>query len=202
MRKYSVAILGATGAVGQEFLRLMEERNFPFGELKMLASKRSAGKKITFMGKEYTVEEATDDSFKGVEIALFAGGSASKAFAPAAVKHGAVVIDNSSAWRMVKECALIVPEINIDELNNASPEEREKMLKDYSEKLTCYESNKAKSQNSELMDKYKGFFGVFVWDFVDQGVKTEKDHPRVVLVKQLTGTAASAVPVLVGHYFL
>ena len=112
MRKYSVAILGATGAVGQEFLRLMEERNFPFGELKMLASKRSAGKKITFMGKEYTVEEATDDSFKGVEIALFAGGSASKTFAPAAVKHGAVVIDNSSAFRMDPNVPLIVPEVN------------------------------------------------------------------------------------------
>ncbi len=112
MKKYSVAILGATGAVGQEFLRLMEERNFPFGELKMLASKRSAGKKITFMGKEYTVEEATDDSFKGVEIALFAGGSASKTFAPAAVKHGAVVIDNSSAFRMDPNVPLIVPEVN------------------------------------------------------------------------------------------
>lgn len=112
MRKYNVAILGATGAVGQEFLRLMEERNFPFGELKMLASKRSAGKKITFMGKEYTVEEATDDSFKGVEIALFAGGSASKTFAPAAVKHGAVVIDNSSAFRMDPNVPLIVPEVN------------------------------------------------------------------------------------------
>lgn len=112
MRKYSVAILGATGAVGQEFLRLMEERNFPFGELKMLASKRSAGKKITFMGKEYTVEEATDDSFKGVEIALFAGGSASKTFAPAAVKHGAVVIDNSSAFRMDPNVPLVVPEVN------------------------------------------------------------------------------------------
>ena len=112
MRKYSVAILGATGAVGQEFLRLMEERNFPFGELKMLASKRSAGKKITFMGKEYTVEEATEDSFEGVEIALFAGGSASKTFAPAAVRHGAVVIDNSSAFRMDPNVPLIVPEVN------------------------------------------------------------------------------------------
>jgi aspartate-semialdehyde dehydrogenase len=78
----------------------------------MLASKRSAGKKITFMGKEYTVEEATDDSFKGVEIALFAGGSASKTFAPAAVKHGAVVIDNSSAFRMDPNVPLIVPEVN------------------------------------------------------------------------------------------
>ena len=112
MKKYNVAILGATGAVGQEFLNLIEERNFPFANLKMLASKRSAGKKIQFMGKEYTVEEATVDSFKDVDIALFAGGSASKEFAPAAVKAGAVVIDNSSTLRMDPEVPLVVPEVN------------------------------------------------------------------------------------------
>lgn len=118
MKKYNVAILGATGAVGQEFLNLIEERNFPFAELKMLASKRSAGKKIQFMGKEYTVEEATDDSFKGVDIALFAGGAASKTFAPAAVKAGAVVIDNSSAFRMDPEVPLVVPEVNPEAIAN------------------------------------------------------------------------------------
>lgn len=118
MKKYNVAILGATGAVGQEFLNLIEERNFPFAELKMLASKRSAGKKIQFMGKEYTVEEATEDSFKGVDIALFAGGAASKTFAPAAVKAGAVVIDNSSAFRMDPEVPLVVPEVNPDAIAN------------------------------------------------------------------------------------
>ncbi|MDD3115002.1 MAG: aspartate-semialdehyde dehydrogenase [Anaerovibrio sp.] len=112
MKKYNVAILGATGAVGQEFLNLIEERNFPFADLKMLASKRSAGKKIQFMGKEYTVEETTEESFKDVDIALFAGGSASKTFAPAAVKAGAVVIDNSSAFRMDPEVPLVVPEVN------------------------------------------------------------------------------------------
>ena len=112
MKKYNVAILGATGAVGQEFLNLIEERNFPFAELKLLASKRSAGKKIQFMGKEYTVEAATDASFEGVDIALFAGGAASKTFAPAAVKAGAVVIDNSSAFRMDPEVPLVVPEVN------------------------------------------------------------------------------------------
>ncbi|MCI6085366.1 MAG: aspartate-semialdehyde dehydrogenase [Selenomonas sp.] len=112
MKKYNVAILGATGAVGQEFLRLIEERNFPFAELKLLASKRSAGKIINFMGKDYTVEEATDASFEGVQIALFAGGAASKQFAPAAVKAGAVVIDNSSAFRMDPEVPLVVPEVN------------------------------------------------------------------------------------------
>jgi aspartate-semialdehyde dehydrogenase len=114
MKKYSVAILGATGAVGQEFINLIEERNFPFSEMKLLASARSAGKKLTVAGQEYTVEEATPDSFKGVDIALFAGGSASKTFAPHAVKAGAVVIDNSSAFRMDPEVPLVVPEVNPD----------------------------------------------------------------------------------------
>ena len=112
MKKYNVAILGATGAVGQEFLRLIEERKFPFAELKLLASKRSAGKQIDFMGKTYTVEEATPESFEGVQIALFAGGSISKTLAPEAVKRGAVVIDNSSAFCMDPEVPLVVPEVN------------------------------------------------------------------------------------------
>ncbi|MBP2654891.1 MAG: asd [Firmicutes bacterium] len=112
MKKYNVAILGATGAVGQEFLELIAERNFPFNELKLLASERSAGKKIEFMGKTYTVEAATAESFKNVQIALFAGGSASKTFAPIAAAEGAVVIDNSSAFRMDPEVPLVVPEVN------------------------------------------------------------------------------------------
>ena len=112
MKKYRVAILGATGAVGQEFLNLIEERKFPFAELRLLASSRSAGKKIAFMGREYTVQEATADSFGGIDIALFAGGSASKEFAPYAVKAGAVVIDNSSAFRMDPAVPLVVPEVN------------------------------------------------------------------------------------------
>jgi aspartate-semialdehyde dehydrogenase len=112
MEKYNVAILGATGAVGQEFLDLIEERNFPFAQLKLLASKRSAGQIIHFMGKDYTVEEATKDSFKDIHIALFAGGAASKEFAPEAVEAGAVVIDNSSTFRMDPQVPLIVPEVN------------------------------------------------------------------------------------------
>ena len=94
MKKYNVAILGATGAVGSEFLKLIEERNFPFAELRLLASSRSAGTKLTVCGKEYAVEEAVPDSFKDIDIALFAGGSISKTFAPYAVQAGAVVIDN------------------------------------------------------------------------------------------------------------
>ncbi|MCI0498129.1 MAG: aspartate-semialdehyde dehydrogenase [Planctomycetales bacterium] len=108
-----IAIAGVTGAVGQEFLNILEERRFPFDSLKMLASSRSAGKKIEFMKKTYTVEELTANSFKGVTIALFsAGGARSKEFAPAAVKAGAVVVDNSSAFRMDPQIPLVVPEIN------------------------------------------------------------------------------------------
>lgn len=116
MKKYNVAILGATGAVGTEFLKLIEERNFPFAELRLLASARSAGKEIEFMGKTYTVQEATKDSFEGIDIALFAGGSVSKEFAPYAVKAGAVVIDNSSTFRMDPEVPLVVPEVNPEDI--------------------------------------------------------------------------------------
>ena len=98
--------------MGTEFINLIEERDFPFNELRLLASKRSAGTKLTVKGKTYTVEEATPDSFKGMDIALFAGGSISKEFAPYAVKAGAVVIDNSSTFRMDPDVPLIVPEIN------------------------------------------------------------------------------------------
>ena len=118
MKKYNIAILGATGAVGQEFLTLIEERKFPFANLKLLASKRSAGKVITFMGKEYVVEEASNDSFKDIDIALFAGGSASTVFAEAAVKSGAVVIDNSSAFRMDPNVPLVVPEVNPEAISS------------------------------------------------------------------------------------
>lgn len=116
MKKYNLAILGATGAVGTEFLKLLEERNFPLGELRLLASRRSAGKKIEFMGKTYTVEEAGEASFRGIDIALFAGGSISKEFAPYAVAAGAVVIDNSSAFRMDPDVPLVIPEVNPEDI--------------------------------------------------------------------------------------
>ncbi|MCK4998809.1 MAG: aspartate-semialdehyde dehydrogenase, partial [Anaerohalosphaera sp.] len=115
----NIAIAGVTGAVGQEFLEILEERNFPFNKIKMLASSRSAGKKITFKSKEYTVEEMTKDSFADVDIALFsAGGGRSKEFAPAAVAAGAVVVDNSSAFRMDPDVPLVVPEINADAIKD------------------------------------------------------------------------------------
>ncbi|MGP1367373.1 MAG: aspartate-semialdehyde dehydrogenase, partial [Schwartzia sp. (in: firmicutes)] len=112
MKEYTVALLGATGAVGEEFLKLMEERDFPFGKLKLLASKRSAGTELRVKGQAYVVEEATENSFSGVDIALFAGGSISETFAPMAVRAGAVVIDNSSTFRMDPKVPLVVPEVN------------------------------------------------------------------------------------------
>jgi aspartate-semialdehyde dehydrogenase len=112
-----IAIAGATGAVGVELMACLEQRKFPLGELRLLASARSAGKKMQFRGADVTVQELTDDSLKGVDIALFsAGGAQSKRFAPVAVKAGAVVVDNSSAFRMDANTPLVVPEINAGEL--------------------------------------------------------------------------------------
>ena len=116
-KNLKIAILGVTGAVGQELLAILEERKFPFAELKMLASGRSAGKKQKFMGKTYNIEEATPDSFKGLDLVLAsAGGSISKALAPYAVKAGALVVDNTSAFRMDPEIPLVVPEINPEDI--------------------------------------------------------------------------------------
>lgn len=115
--QYNVAIVGATGAVGQKVLEILERKPFPIGELKLLSSKRSAGTKISYLGEDLIVQEATPESFKGIDIALFsAGGSVSEALAPAAVEHGAVVIDNTSAFRMDEGVPLIVPEVNCDDL--------------------------------------------------------------------------------------
>lgn len=109
----NLAIAGVTGAVGQEFLKILEERDFPADSLKALASSRSVGKKVECKGKQYIVEELTNGSFEGIDIALFsAGASRSKEFAPAAAKAGAVVVDNSSAFRMDPDVPLVVPEIN------------------------------------------------------------------------------------------
>ncbi|MFT4176255.1 MAG: aspartate-semialdehyde dehydrogenase [Luteolibacter sp.] len=114
-----VAIVGATGAVGEEMLLCLEQRNFPLGKLKLLASARSAGKKKTFRGEEITVEELTHDSFADVDIALFsAGGSISLEYGPSAAAAGAVVIDNSSAFRMDEGVPLVVPEINPEAAKN------------------------------------------------------------------------------------
>jgi aspartate-semialdehyde dehydrogenase len=110
---FRVAILGATGAVGTEFLRLLDERAFPFTELKLLASKRSAGKQIEFKGKTLIVEECTKDSFRNVDLVLSSASKAiSKTYAPIAVESGAVVVDNTSFFRMDPKVPLVIPEIN------------------------------------------------------------------------------------------
>jgi aspartate-semialdehyde dehydrogenase len=113
-----VAVVGATGAVGQQMIDTLIKRDFPFAKLTLLSSARSAGKKVIVKGQEYTVEEARPESFEGVDIALFsAGGSVSKQFAPEAVKRGAVVVDNTSAFRMDPDIPLVVPEVNEDDLH-------------------------------------------------------------------------------------
>src|SRR5829696_255824 len=114
----NVAIVGATGAVGQEFLSVLAERDFPIKSIKFLASARSAGKTIEFKGKSHTVEELKHDSFRDVKIAFFsAGGSVSKEFAPSAVAAGAVVVDNTSAFRMKEGIPLVVPEVNPEQIH-------------------------------------------------------------------------------------
>ncbi|WP_163536845.1 aspartate-semialdehyde dehydrogenase [Gracilibacillus sp. YIM 98692] len=113
VKEYNVAVVGATGAVGEKMLETLDSKNFPIKELHLLSSKRSAGKELTFKGETYVVKEATPESFEGIDIALFsAGGSVSKKLAPEAVKKGAVVVDNTSAYRMDPEVPLVVPEVN------------------------------------------------------------------------------------------
>jgi len=111
-----VVVVGASGAVGQELLRILEEREFPVGELRLCATARSAGRKMEFRGSSFTVEATKPESFDGMDIALFAGGAASKEFAPAAVERGCVVIDNSSNFRMEPSVPLVVPEVNPDDV--------------------------------------------------------------------------------------
>ena len=119
MKTYTVAILGATGAVGQEMIRILEERNFPVGKLVPLASARSAGKTLIFKGQEVTIQEACDTAFAGVDIVLGAAeNDIAQKFAPAIVKAGAVFVDNSSAFRLNPDVPLVVPEINPEDAKN------------------------------------------------------------------------------------
>ena len=119
MKQYTVAVLGATGAVGQEMMKILAERNFPVGKLIPLASARSAGKTVTFKGEEVTIQEARDDAFEGVDIVLGAAeNDIAKRFAPTIVKAGAVFVDNSSAFRLDENVPLVVPEINPQDVKN------------------------------------------------------------------------------------
>lgn len=113
MKAFHVAVVGATGAVGNEIIKILEERNFPVGKLKLLASERSLGKSLEYKGESLPVEVLKEDSFTGVQIGLFsAGGSISEKFAPLAAQAGCVVVDNTSAFRMVPDIPLVVPEVN------------------------------------------------------------------------------------------
>ncbi len=115
--KYDVAVVGATGAVGAEMIKVLEEKEFPVGKLLPLASERSIGKEVCYMGKDYPVEVLGPDSFKGVDVALFsAGGAVSREFVPAAADSGAVSVDNTSAFRMDPEVPLVVPEVNPEDI--------------------------------------------------------------------------------------
>ena len=117
MREYRVAIAGATGLVGQEFIKVLEQRNFPMASIRLLASDRSAGKNLFVTHQEIEVEETVPESFKGIDIALFsAGAETSRHFSPIAAQSGAVVIDNSSAFRMRPEVPLVVPEVNPEDI--------------------------------------------------------------------------------------
>ena len=119
MKTYTVAVLGATGAVGQEMIKVLQERNFPVGKLVPLASARSAGKTVKFHGEDVTIQEAADTAFKGVDIVLGAAeNDIAKKFAPAIVASGAVFVDNSSAFRLNPEVPLIVPEVNPEDVKN------------------------------------------------------------------------------------
>ena len=115
--KYNVAVVGATGAVGEQMREVLEEREFPVGELRLLASERSAGQFLPFQGRQLRVEVLNEDSFEGIDIGLFsAGGSVSAKFAPLAVAAGAVVVDNTSVFRMEPDVPLVVPEVNAKEI--------------------------------------------------------------------------------------
>ncbi|MBE7025292.1 MAG: aspartate-semialdehyde dehydrogenase [Ruminococcaceae bacterium] len=118
MKKYKIAVVGATGMVGRTFLKVLEEYKLPAESYTLFSSAKSAGSKLNFMGEEYTVQELTENSFDaGFDIALFsAGGSTSEKFAPIAAKKGCLVIDNSSAWRMDPDVPLVVPEVNPEEI--------------------------------------------------------------------------------------
>ncbi|HRT69471.1 MAG TPA: aspartate-semialdehyde dehydrogenase [Bacilli bacterium] len=119
MKKYNVAIVGATGLVGGTFLKVLAEYQFPIKNLRLLASSKSAGTIINYCGKECVVEELTEKSFKGIDIALFsAGGEISKIYCPIAAQSGAIVIDNSSAWRNDPSIPLVVPEVNAKDIRN------------------------------------------------------------------------------------
>lgn len=117
MKKYHIAVVGATGAVGTEMLRILEERDFPVKSIRLFAHESEAGKKVKFKGSEFTVEKVEEDAIRGIDIAFFAAGSVSKTLAPVFARRGAVVIDNGSSFRLDPSVPLVIPEINPEDVD-------------------------------------------------------------------------------------
>ncbi|RAK11162.1 aspartate semialdehyde dehydrogenase [Halanaerobium saccharolyticum] len=176
MKKYNVAVVGATGLVGREMLKILSQRNFPLGQLKLIASERSEGKKIQFEDRELTVESVKEGTFEGIDIALFSAGSGvSKEVAPQVKKAGGIVIDNSNAFRMDPDAPLVVPEVNGEDLKehqqiianpNCSTIQMVMLLKPLAEKyglkrlvINTYQavSGAGKKAVDELIDQTKAY---------------------------------------------
>src|ERR1700760_2025560 len=174
-----VAFAGATGAVGQEFLTVLAERNFSMASLKLLASKNSAGEKMTFKGQEYTVEELTHDSFKGVQIALFsAGGSISKEFAPAAVAAGAIVVDNSSAFRMKDGIPLVVPEVNPEAIQKHAGLIANPNCSTIIMNVPVWPLHKVNRVKRVIVSTYQAGSGAGAWGLYELGNQMKQHAPR------------------------
>ncbi|MEN8661637.1 MAG: aspartate-semialdehyde dehydrogenase [Lentimonas sp.] len=165
---YNVGILGATGAVGQEIIRLLHEREFPIKELRLLASARSAGKTQSFGDKAWTIEEATNESFEGMDVCIFsAGGDQSLKFAHEAAKRGCVVVDNSSAFRMDPDVPLVVPEINPEAVDNHKGILANPNCSTAISLMGLYPLHKAFGLKSFIASTYQAVSGSGAWGIVE-----------------------------------
>lgn len=165
---YKVGILGATGAVGQEIIRLLHEREFPIGELVLLASARSAGKEQSFGGQTWTIQEATPESFEGLDVCIFsAGGDQSKLFAQEAVKRGCVVVDNSSAFRQDPDVPLVIPEINPGAVDNHKGILANPNCSTAISLMGLYPLHKAFGLKSFIASTYQAVSGSGAWGIVE-----------------------------------
>ncbi|MGJ8641017.1 MAG: aspartate-semialdehyde dehydrogenase [Opitutaceae bacterium] len=165
---YNVGILGATGAVGQEIIRLLHERDFPIKELRLLASARSAGKKQSFGDKTWTIEEATNESFDGIDVCIFsAGGDQSLKFAHEAAKRGCIVVDNSSAFRMDPDVPLVIPEINPEAVDNHKGILANPNCSTAISLMGLYPLHKAFGLKSFIASTYQAVSGSGAWGIVE-----------------------------------
>jgi len=165
---YNIGILGATGAVGQEIIRLLHERAFPIAELRLLASARSAGKEQSFGGQTWTIQEATPESFAGLDVCIFsAGGDQSKLFAKEAVKRGCIVIDNSSAFRQDPDVPLVIPEINPDAVDDHKGILANPNCSTAISLMGLYPLHKAFGLKSFIASTYQAVSGSGAWGIVE-----------------------------------